>query len=199
MTSRSPRRLSANLFLLAGLAACAALAWPSAARADQIYRCERNGKVTLTDTPCDGRPAAPATAPDPGAGTPLQIDLAYQSAYGEWRGQAQYRANAGGLPIPGAFQVVPTILTISRDGKLSGASPGNGCRLSGLAYPSFSEQALNVDLTAQDCRATVLNQRYTGTLSVNPRTKVALLSLHSQTIGVLTTPKFFELKATLRR
>src|SRR5690606_32344001 len=80
-------------FILAASVALATAVIPPPVSAQAIYRCEKDGKVTYTDAPCE-KPliqqigGAPATSP-PAAQT--VIGGGYTNAYGPWCGQAQFQ------------------------------------------------------------------------------------------------------------
>src|SRR5436309_6032787 len=75
----------------------------------------------------------------------------YASPYGEWRGQTQYQATIKGESDAGAHAVIPLILEIERGGKVTGASPDNGCRVLGIAKPGISPNIVTLNVTLTGC------------------------------------------------
>lgn len=167
-----------------------------------VYRCVDSGKTVLTDTPCPN--AGPVvetptvTSGNAWRNPSLNVDAAYDTPYGEWRGQVQYQASEKGQWVDTAHSVVPVVLAIANDGKVSGVSNHNGCKFLGIASPGFAPTLLNLDLSLTNCTFGGLNRRYGGTLVLTPSNKVAQLSLSSfsSRLGSIST---YDVKATLRR
>ncbi len=126
------------------------------------------------------------------------MSAAHDTPYGEWRGQVQYQASEKGRRVDTAHSVVPVVLAIANDGKVSGVSRDNGCKYLGIASPGFTATLLNLDVSLKNCTYVGLNRRYSGTLLVNPSSKVAQLSLSGfdPRFGSIS---FYDVKATLRR
>src|SRR5574343_1879014 len=117
------------------LSSIALLKFPLCAWAQ--YRCVENGKTLITDKPCASEPAPPPTS----SGPKLIDDAgnsAYATRYGDWRGQVQYQASFQGRPISEAHAVVQTTLSIDSQGKITGSSPENGCRMKGVSSPGMT-------------------------------------------------------------
>ncbi|MDE3010764.1 MAG: DUF4124 domain-containing protein [Pseudomonadota bacterium] len=167
---------------------------PTAALAlGQIYRCTVNGGTVYSDTMCEVPPAPRAPAEkarsaDVPEGAP---DL------GEWRGQAQYQLFEGTQWLGNAHAVVPITLSLTADGKVSGGSPDNGCRVLGLWMAGRHGTYLALDLTLSHCNFAGLNQRYSGQISATEDRHLAQLSLSASNAGLLAKPVSAELKATL--
>lgn len=167
-----------------------------------VYRCVDGGKTVLTDTPCPGSgpvvETPTVTSGSAGPNRTLNVNAAYDTPYGEWRGQVQYQANEKGQRVDTAHSVVPVVLAIADDGKMSGVSKDNGCKYLGIASPGFAPTLLNLDVSLKDCAYIGLNRRYAGTLLLNPSSKVAQLSLSGfdSRLGSISS---YDVKATLRR
>ena len=167
----------------------------------EVYRCTVDGTVTYSDEPCAGahagKPAqGQATVPLPNpvttpVGTPANF-------YGEWTGQAQYQATARSQPIEAAHAVVSLTLIVAADGKLTGESMDNGCRVLGLAAPQTS-QTLKLDVTLTGCRYAGFNRRYTGTFGLPPRKGYATVSLLAYDTRPGTPSVMYDVTATMRR
>ena len=68
-------------------------------------------------------------------------------------------------------------MTVEAGGKISGVSPDKGCQLSGVLSPFSSPQVYRSQITVSDCRATSLNGRYMGPVTVKPRAGTLAMSL----------------------
>ena len=73
---------------------------------------------------------------------PASVVLAgpFDSAVGTWWGQAEYVANVNAVPDDATQAVVDLTVTVEPGGKISGGSPANGCRLSGVLTPGSTPQ-----------------------------------------------------------
>lgn len=168
---------------------------PAALALGQIYRCTVNGATVYSDTICDVPPAARAPAAAEKSRSPGVSEGAPD--LGEWRGQAQYQLFEGTHWLGDAHAVVPITLSLAADGKVSGGSPDNGCRVLGLWMAGRHGTYLALDLTLSRCNYAGLNQRYSGQLSATEDRHLAQLSLSASNAGVLAKPVNAELKATL--
>lgn len=170
----------------------ALLALPAPAKSP-IYRCIKDGQTVLTDTPCDVPAAAPTaeTADSPGAAT--------ESIVGQWRGQTQFRGAENGREMEEAHSVVPLVLTFGADGKLSGASPDNGCTLLGVWAPGATQQVFTLDVSLSECRFAQLNRRYSGTLTaqLDHSSLLALVAITTPIAG--QDARRYDIGATLKR
>ena len=101
----------------------------------------------------------------------------FDNAVGTWWGQAEYFAKVNAVPDEEAQAVVELTVTVEAGGKISGASPANGCRLSGVLTPFSSPQVYRSQITVSGCRATNLNGRYMGPVTVKPQAGTLALSL----------------------
>lgn len=170
------------------------------AAGQSIYRCMQNGRTTFSDKPCTegGKVQQPpnTTAPDSQT-TPSTVEGAENaSPYGEWRGQTQFQATVKGQRVTDAHSVVPMTIAIDRQGKVTGASPENGCRLLGIAAPGPVPTVLHMDVSLRGCQYAPYNRRFAGTLALYLRDKHIQLSLTS--IAPLAS-HILDIRATMRR
>ena len=169
-----------------------------AACGQEIYRCTENGKTTFSDKPCaskDRKSTEPATA-DERVSSNAAVSSANLTPYGEWRGQTQFQASAKGQRITEAHSVVPMTIAIDRQGKVTGASPENGCRLLGIAAPGTISTILHMDVSLSGCEYAAYNRRFAGMLALYLRDKHVQLSLTS--VAPLAS-QYFDIRATMRR
>ena len=163
------------------------------------YRCVENGKTLFTDKPCasDVAPAVPT------GNSPKVIgdagNNAYSTGYGDWRGQVQYQASINGQPISEAHAVVQTTLSIDPQGKITGSSPENGCRMKGIATPGPMPTILYLDITLTGCHYSSLNRRLSGTLSLYPAQKQTQFWIYAHPVNLLKPGQSYDIKGTLRR
>jgi hypothetical protein len=122
----------------------------------------------------------------------------YSSPYGEWRGQTQYQAFIGTASDPAGHIVTNLTIKIDRQGKVVGTSTENGCRVLGLAAPSFAPAMVTLNVTLSDCKYEGYNRTYTGSLSVYSKDLYAKFSLQAVEIssGKAGT---YNITATMRR
>lgn len=172
------------------------------ASAQTLHRCQEKGRTVLSNTPC---PEAPPSAllqgaPSRGSNAPSVTNGGsdgYQTPYGTWRGQVQYQAAKRGQHVAEAHAVVPLVLRIEPQGKITGASTDNGCKLLGIATPSSMTPLMaQVDITFSNCHFTGYNRRFTGHVSVDPRSLTANFSLNAHDVFLANT---YNVKATMRR
>jgi hypothetical protein len=177
-----------GLLILVGYGALPATA------ATTVYRCTKNGQTILTDRPCDG----PADSLNPNApssqSTTTIASSSTPSPTGTWRGQAQYQGRANGQVMEQAHSVVPLILEFTADGKISGSSVDNGCKVLGVWSQGTPAQIIWLDLTLSACRFAALDRRYTGSFMLAKPDS-------SGQLNVLATEfvRTFDVKGTLRR
>ena len=163
------------------------------------HRCVESGKILITDKPCAGEVASPASV---GIGQNVigeRANGAYASAYGDWRGQVQYQASLNGQPTADAHAVVQTTVSIDPQGKIAGISPENGCKMKGIASPGLTPTILNLDITLSGCGFQGLNRRLSGTLALYPAQKYAQFWVYAQPLDLLRPGQSYELKGTMRR
>lgn len=172
------------------------------ASAQTLHRCQEKGRTVLSNTPCaDAPPAALFQGTPPrGANTPSAPagDTAgYQTPYGTWRGQVQYQATKRGHHVAEAHAVVPLVLRIDPQGKITGVSTDNGCKLLGIATPnSYAPLMLQIDVTFSNCNFSGYNRRFTGHVAVDQRSLSANLALNALDAFLANA---YNVKATMRR
>lgn len=169
-----------------------------------IHRCQIDGRTTFSDKPCKASAPPRNTAMESDGTTPASADSTpsvsgYATPYGSWRGPAQYQAKIGTQLVDEAHSVVPLVISIDADSKVTGGSPGNGCKLLGIASPGVSKSLLRLDVTLSRCQYADLNRRYSGSISVRAKDKTAQLDLNAHLIRSGVPGRFFDIKATLRR
>ena len=174
------------------------------AHGQAIYRCEVNGKTTFSDTPCEGSargkgPTAGKSASSSPESEATSASAGYATPHGSWRGQAQYQAKVAMQLVQDAHAVVPIHFVIDTDGKVTGGSLENGCRLLGIASPGVLKTMLNLDVTLSQCRYAEFNRRYSGFISIYAKDKTAQLKLNAHVVRAGIPPRLFDVKGTLRR
>lgn len=159
------------------------------------YRCEENGRVTFADRPCANQQAEPLRTP----GIKVIGDAgnaAYATNDGTWRGQVQFMAKSGTTVVSEAHAVVPLVIEIDPQGKVSGT--GNGCTLKGIAAPSPMESITTVDVTVKGCSYPGYNRQMSGRLAIYRAKKYVDFNLVSYDLQ-RRPPGYYEIKGTLRR
>ena len=143
--------MSRNAFTTAmaiSIVACIVVV-PSAVAGTTVYKCVKDGQITLTDKPCSGEKenADSSTAQSIATVVPSSKD---PSPVGKWSGQIQYQEASNGQTVQAAHSVALLTAEFTADGKVMGSSPENGCHLLGVW--SAGGQTLNwIDLTLSDC------------------------------------------------
>jgi hypothetical protein len=184
-------------FILFLLAAMHGLPTASAA-ATTVYRCTKDGQVVLTDKPCDA-PTVSGTAKAPNSAAPKEIS-AMPTVVGEWKGQTQYQGAENGQLIQDAHSVVLLTLMFTDDGKVSGSSPENGCKVLGVWSPGATSRLFPLDVTLSDCRYAGFNRRYTGQLTATFEKLSGQLFLQAYTLPLPGVPvRRYDVGATLRK
>lgn len=196
--TRSTRRASFGLAVVVALTA-AVISTP--AKAQAIYRCEQGDKVTYTDAPCEKpliQQVGGATATSPPRKQTV-VGGGYTNPYGPWSGQAQFQImNANVLKSEGNHFIAFLDIMIGEDGKVTGASAENGCRMLGLASPGITPTMLNLDVAISNCPAQLFNRRYHGTLIMSAKNRTAQLNVRALQIGIGQAVTA-DIKATLAR
>jgi hypothetical protein len=194
------QKRSSNAFTAAltiSIVACI-MAVPSTVAGTTVYKCVKDGQVTLTDKPCPGEKgnADSSTGQSTTTVVPSSKD---PSPVGKWSGQIQYQEALNGQTVLAAHSVALLTAEFTADGKVMGRSPENGCQLLGVW--SAGGQTLNwIDLTLSNCAYPDLNRRYHGSLILARPDSSG--SLQVQSIGTpfsKDTAKVFDVKGTLRR
>jgi hypothetical protein len=171
---------------------------PTTVAGTTVYKCVKDGKITLTDKPCPGEKENADFST--GQSTPTVVPSSKDpSPVGKWSGQIQYQEASNGQTVQAAHSVALLTAEFSADGKVMGSSPENGCRLLGVW--SAGGQTLNwIDLTLSNCNYPELNRRYHGSLILARPDSSS--NLQVQSIGTpfsKDTAKVFDVKGTLRR
>lgn len=156
-------------------------------------RCVENGRVLITDQACPGQQPVQATL-EPA----LVAAMSYSNAYGPWRGKVQFQHSINGQVVNEAHSVVPMLLEIDPQGKVSGISQEVGCVAKGIATQQFGPTAATLDVTLTGCKYPSYNRRMSGHLIVNQAQKFAQLTLTGQDI-LRPQNGFIEIKGSLRR
>jgi hypothetical protein len=172
----------------------------SALAAKTIYRCTKDGQITLTDKPCDAATSSDgsASAPTSQSGATTIASSSNPSPVGDWHGQMQYQGRENGQTLEDAHSVVPLSLEITPDGKVSGASAENNCKWLGVW--SQGGRIVSIDMSLTGCGYTGLNRRYTGTflLGVPDSSGEVLLQAYALPFPGQGT-RLYDVKGTLRR
>jgi hypothetical protein len=173
----------------------------SAQAAKTIYKCTKDGHVTLSDMPCDGSTSAdnPSAAPQSAAST-IQSS-SNSSPIGKWTGQEQYHGVENGEALADAHTIVPGTIEFAAGGKVSGSSPENGCSLSGVWSHGTPATIIWIDVTLHGCRYAGLNRRYHGSFLLGKPDSSGELSVHATANphpGQVKA-RMFDIQGTLRR
>jgi hypothetical protein len=175
-------------------------ALPSSA-ATTVYRCIKNGQTILADRSCDGQTdtASPANSPSSQSTTTI-ASSSTPSPTGTWRGQVQYQGRENGQEMEQAHTVAPMTLEFTADGKISGNSADNGCKILGVWSQSNPPQIISVDFTLSACHFAGLDRRYTGSfLLAKPDSSGLLNVLATEFPNATQGARMYDVKGTLRR
>ena len=175
----------------------------SDATAQTIYRCTKDGQVTLTDKPCPGGQkisSGDGDAPNSIKSTG-HIELTTpDTPQGAWRGSASLLMTVSDKAV--ALSPASNLLTIvvGSDETISGQLREQGCTLHGRLTGSYSRAENSVVITLDGCRDARLNLDYTGTLHFAARGQPAQLAI-SGLSGYLSgkAPVAASLRANLAR
>lgn len=122
----------------------------------------------------------------------------YLSPYGEWRGQTQYQAFIRTTSDPAGHIVTNLTINVDPQGKVTGTSTENGCRMLGLAAPGIIPTIVTLNVTLTGCTYSGYNRTYAGSLSVFSKEAYAKFSL--QAIDILSGKAgTYNITATMRR
>jgi len=174
------------------------VAVPSTVAGTTVYKCVKDGQITLTDKPCPGEKGN--ADPPTGQSTTIVVPSSKDpSPVGKWSGQIQYQEASNGQTVQAAHSVALLTAEFTADGKVMGSSSENGCHLLGVW--SAGGQTLNwIDLTLSDCNYPDLNRRYHGSFILARPDSSG--NLQVQSLGTpfsKDTAKVFDVKGTLRR
>jgi hypothetical protein len=180
---KRPALVGSVAFLLSGLCCF------SPARADPVFECrDASGRVTNSTVPCSVQ-SGPA---------PSENDESnYETFYGGWRGQAQFKQTASSGSNGTPRLLTPLTLMIDPGGKVTGSTQDSGCRIIGVARPGPLPTEPALDLTVSSCKDRVFNLRYTGSLALYVRQRYAAIHLVSMPRPVVGTT--YDISATLQR
>jgi Domain of unknown function (DUF4124) len=171
-----------------------ALLTPSAFSATPVYKCVKDGQVTLTDKPCEGSgsPEQP-TSSVPSSKNPSPV--------GTWSGQIQYHEFQNGQTVQAAHSVALLRAEFTADGKVSGASDGNGCKMLGV-WSDGGQALVWIDITLSACTYGELNRRYHGSFILARPDSSGQIAAESMGVPIILSKdvaKMFDIKGTLRR
>ena len=100
----------------------------------------------------------------------------YGTAWGAWRGSAQFQFSSGGTRDPQAHQIALMVINIGADGNVQGLIPDAGCKISGLAKQIATPAYADLDVSLNGCTDKRFNARMFGQLTSSRTKKEA--SLH---------------------
>jgi Domain of unknown function (DUF4124) len=167
--------------------------------AKTIYKCTKDGQVTLTDKPCEG--ASSDNSPSPAApqsGATAIASSSNPSPVGDWYGQMQYQGRENGQTLEQAHSVVPLALNFTSDGKVSGASQENDCKWLGVW--SQGGRIISIDMSLTGCAYAGLNRRYTGSFILGVPDSSGDVQLQAFTLPLPGQgTRMYDIKGTLRR
>jgi hypothetical protein len=199
MVTIDEKRISRNALAAAGAISIVVylMIVPFTVAGTTVYKCVKDGQITLTDKPCpDGKANTDASTSQSTTVVPSSKD---PSPVGKWSGQIQYQEASNGRTVQAAHSVALLTAEFTADGKVMGSSPENGCQVLGVW--SAGGQTLNwIDLTLSSCNYPDLNRRYHGSLILARPDSSG--NLQVQSLGTpfsKDTAKVFDVKGTLRR
>ncbi len=105
-------------------------------------------------------------------------------------------AKAGTAVIDEAHAVVPFVIEIDPQGKVSGT--GNGCSIKGIAAPSPMDTITTLDVTLRGCGYSGFNRQMSGRIALYRAQKYVDFSLQSYDMQRRPVG-YYEIKGTLRR
>ncbi|MBL8421126.1 MAG: hypothetical protein JNK92_10875 [Dechloromonas sp.] len=122
----------------------------------------------------------------------------YDTPYGDWRGQTQYQAFIRTNSDPAGHAVTNLTIRIEPQGKVTGSSTENGCKLLGLASPGITPTIVTLNVTLSGCAYAGYNRTFNGSLSVFGKERYAKFSLQALDVasGKAGT---YNISATMRR
>lgn len=158
------------------------------------HRCVENGKTILTDRPCASQ-TMPVVSGDVNGDNNAGIS-AYATSNGAWRGQVQFMAKSGTTVINEAHAVVPFVIELDPQGRVTGS--GNNCSIKGIAAPSPMDTITMLDITLTGCAYAGFNRQMSGRIALYKAQKYVDFSV--QSYDMQRRPSgYFEIKGTLRR
>jgi hypothetical protein len=172
----------------------------SAQAAKTIYKCTKDGQITLTDKPCDGATSSDTSVSSgaPQSSATTISSSSNPSPIGGWHGQIQYHGVENGQTLTEAHSVVPLSLDFSADGKVSGTSAENSCRWLGIW--SQGGRIITIDVSVTGCSYAGLNRRFGGTYLLGVPDSSGEMMLQAFTIPFPgQAARGYDIKGTLRR
>jgi hypothetical protein len=121
-------------------------------------------QTILTDRPCDAPLPGDLVSTTSPNGEVTKSISALPAVVGDWQGQTQFQAGMNGVRVAEAQSVVPLVLTFSADGKVTGSSPDNGCKVLGVWSPGTTPRLFMLDVSLNSCGYSKFNQWYSGSL-----------------------------------
>jgi hypothetical protein len=142
------------------------------AQAQTIYRCQKDGHITLTDQPCDGAPHA-AT----GQSAKTMANGPPAAPEGAWRGSVQLTLTLAGKPLPLTPSSNQMSLQIAPDGTLVGGLREQACELKGQLGDLYDAGDRAIRFNVTGCHEQNLNLSYSGTLQLAATGKPSRLAV----------------------
>ena len=162
-----------------------------------VYKCVKDGQITLTDKPCDD-----TKAPGSESSSPINVPSSKNpSPVGIWTGQIQYQEVQNGQIVQAAHSVALLRAEFTADGKVTGTSDANGCTLLGV-WADGGQTLVWIDVTLKSCTYGDLNRRYHGSFILarpDSSGQMAAESIGTPAILSKDVAKVFDIKGTLRR
>jgi hypothetical protein len=178
----------------------AVLMTASASRAGTpVYKCIKDGQTVLTDRPCEtNTPAVDQSAAGTAAVTVPSSTS--PSPVGKWTGQMQYQGAENGQTLQAAHSVALLSVEFTADGKMTGASPGNGCKVLGVWSQGSPQTLIWLDATFDSCSYPSLNRRYHGSfILAKPDSSGQVQVLSSEWPRPGQGARTYDVKGTLHR
>lgn len=142
-----------------------------------IYRCIKNGQVTLTDQPCDGKPSEPVLRGAATSNAAAAKSGPPDSPSGSWHGALTGELTVAGKPVAISPALGALALKISPDGTVTGQFQNGACTLSGKVTGDYSRGDRALDVTVTRCTPAQLNLRYSGDIRIGAVGEPAHLAL----------------------
>lgn len=162
-----------------------------------VYKCMKNGQLTLTDKPCDG---SNVTAPESNINVPGIVPSSKNpSPVGSWAGEIQYQEAQNGKVVQAAHSVALLKAELTADGRVTGLSDSNGCKWLGV-WSDGGQTLIWIDVTLSGCAYVDFNRRYHGSFILARPDNSGQIT--GQSLGVAFSSdvgKAFDIKGTLRR
>jgi Domain of unknown function (DUF4124) len=184
--------------VLAPIVMLAAISTPAMA-AKTVYRCEKNGQITLTDQPCASSGGADETSKaEPTSAPPSASDF---SPVGSWTGQILFQGIDNGRTMLDDHAVVLGNFEFTGDGKVSGLSQANGCKVLGTWSRGNPTSVVWLDIAFESCLDAQYNRRYHGSFLIAKPDSSGAFSVQAAEMPSIgqSHARNFDIKGTLRR